>query len=393
MAHANNLRRDVSPAGRDSYPMIGVGDPVVHRMKERIAQRAQAMPPTIDLTQALVAHAPPVDLADLDFGDPALHRLGPMPGDPVLRERVAAYRASAFDTPISAANVIITAGANQAFTLAMLGLVRPGDDVLLPTPHFFNHAMTVRARGANVIEVPVSDITFQPDAGTVEAAWTRQTAALVVTDPGNPTGMNLTASSRVGLQEIVRAHDRWLFVDETYFEFQYEPRVVAPSLTLENTILIGSFSKSLSLSGWRVGYLIAPERVVEELLSVQDCTVIAAPTAAQVLALRALERRKEHLAAVLPNLRASKQRLERALRECAVFDEVHGEAAVFLWARVAGSRPASAAVDYLFDQFGIALVAGDSFGAPDHVRVAYGTVSSDEISDLEQRLLRARALL
>src|ERR1051325_815204 len=392
MANAKSLRRDASPAGEDKYPMNGVGDPVVHRMKERIAQRAQAMPPTIDLTQALVAHAPPVDLADLDLRDPALHRLGPMPGDPMLRQRVAAYRASAFDTPISAANVIITAGANQAFTLAMLGLVRGGDDVLLPAPYFFNHAMTVRARGANVIDVPVSDVTFQPDAETVQAAWTRQTAALVVTDPSNPTGMNLTASSRIGLEDIVRAHDRWLIVDETYFEFQYEPREVAPSLALENTILIGSFSKSLSLSGWRVGYVIAPERVVEDLLSIQDCTVIAAPTAAQALAVRALERRKEHLATLLPDLRASKQRVGRALLSCAQFDDVRGDAAVFLWARVAGNGPASAAVDYLFEELGIALVPGDSFGAPNHVRVAYGTVSDAEIGDLEQRFRRARAL-
>lgn len=391
MRHVERIH-ETSSAREEAHPARGVGDPVVHRMKERIAHRAYAVPPTIDLTQALVAYPPPVDLADVDLSDPALHKLGPMPGDPVLRERVAAYRAAAFDKPISAANVIITAGANQAFTLAMLGLVRPSDDVMLPSPYFFNHAMTVRARGANVIDVPMAGPAFQPDVAALEAAWTQGIGAVVVTDPSNPTGINLTASSRLRVQETVREHDSWLVVDETYFEFQYEPRAFAPPLALGNTILIGSFSKSLSLSGWRVGYLIAPEQVVEELLSIQDCTIIAAPTAAQVLAVRALERRKAHLGALLPKLRASKQRLERALRSSRLIDAVYGEAAVFLWAHIARGRSASAAVDYLLDDLGIAFVAGDSFGAPGYVRIAYGTVTDTEMDELEQRLLGARPL-
>jgi aspartate/methionine/tyrosine aminotransferase len=392
MPQVKRVRYDASQMGEDTPHMIGIGDPVVHHMKERIAQRAHAAPCTIDLTQALVAYPPPLAPPDLDLADPAIHKLGPVQGDPMLRERIAEYRAGAFDALISAANVIVTAGANQAFALAMIGLAKPGYDVILPSPYFFNHAMTVRARGAKVIDVPVTVPSFQPDISAVQAIWTPQTAALVVTDPGNPTGMNLTANNRLRLQDAVRERHGWLIVDETYFEFQYEPRSIAPPLSVANAIVIGSFSKSLSLSGWRVGYLIGPESTVEQLLSVQDCIMIAAPTAAQALVVHALGRRREHLAALLPKLRASKGRLERALRACALIDAVYGEAAVFLWARVANDRPASTVVDYLLDELGIAVVAGDSFGAPGHLRVAYGTVTDAELDDLEQRLLGARPL-
>src|SRR5687768_16046686 len=104
------------------------------------------------------------------------------------------------------------------------------------------------------------------DMGAIEAAWTWRTAGLVVTDPSNPTGMNLTASNRLRLEAMARERGGWFIVDETYLEFHSEARAAQPSMPVANAIVIGSFSKSLSLSGWRVGYLIAAEPTVEGLL-------------------------------------------------------------------------------------------------------------------------------
>src|ERR1043165_5687281 len=367
-----------------------IGEPIVFRIKERIAKRGVATPPTIDLSQALVGYPPPTTSTDLDLDDPAVHRLGILPGDSELREMIAAYRSRAFDSPIDSSNVIVTCGANQAFILSLLGLVNIGSEGFLPAPYFFNHPIFIRARGAKPVVVPCREPSYQPDLDALDAAWSGATAALVVTDPSNPTGMNLTAENRSRIDGMVRAHDGWLIVDETYADFHYEPHITAPPLGLANTIVIGSFSKSLSLSGWRVGYLIGPSETVDKLLSVQDAISIAAPTASQILAKAALARRDEHLSDLLPRLKATRDRLKSALADCPLIDSVFGESAVFLWARLVEGASSEDTADYLLDKLGIGTLPGDEFGAPGYIRCAYGMLSDTDLEDLEMRLPKAR---
>ena len=205
------------------------------------------------------------------------------------------------------AQIIITPGSNQAFMMAMLTLVGPGDEVVLPSPYYFNHDMAVTLCGAKAVHVPLAEEDgFQLHLHNIEPYLSPRTKAVVVNSPNNPTG---TVYHPHELAEIVRfLAERGIFVvsDEAYEAFCFDgAEHFSPASMPEvarYVITLGSFSKTFGMTGWRVGYLVADAEICRQVLKVQDAMAICASVASQVAALAALRQMSPFVAANLPEL-------------------------------------------------------------------------------------------
>jgi len=215
--------------------------------------------------------------------------------------------------------IVVTAGANQACFAALMAMVQPGDEVLLPSPWYFNHAMTVTALGAVPVAVPARvDEAFAPTVEAVAEAITPRTRVLVLVNPNNPTGARYEDDLTRELAELAIEKDLWLLSDQTYHELHFgnasplSPAAVADAH--DRVVTVGSFSKSLGLAGWRLGFLAAHADLVTEILKIQDCSVICAVRAAQEGLLAALPEAEKHVMRVREAIRERRDRLMASLR-------------------------------------------------------------------------------
>jgi aminotransferase len=260
------------------------------------AQRYVSSPDFLNLGQGLPGHIPPTDALKA-LGDtllhPATHRYTPDQGHLELREELAIYLRQNWSIQADPEKEIsITAGANAAFTGAIFTILSPGDRVIMPSPYYFNSVMTVRLAGGEITEVPV-DSSFQLNYGELESAVDKDTRAIFITSPNNPTGAVYTRETVDALVDLCIDKDLLLISDETYgrlvFEgaTHYSPR--SRSDARDRVISLGSFSKDFGMSGWRVGYVIGSDDFMQEFLKVQDTITICAPTPGQMLALEILK--------------------------------------------------------------------------------------------------------
>lgn len=212
--------------------------------------------------------------------EPSTHLYGADAGLPPLREALSLWLARHHGLEVDpATEMLITAGANQAFMLAALTLLDPGDKVLLPSPFYFNHEMAVRIAGGVPVEVPLrEDKGFQLILSDLEPYLETQPRALVVVSPNNPTGAVYEPEELRHIAAAVTSRGITIVSDETYQDFTYQD---AKHLSLgslpearSHVITIGSFSKTFSLTGWRVGYLLAQPAFVEQALKVQDSMLV-----------------------------------------------------------------------------------------------------------------------
>ncbi|MBN1334960.1 MAG: aminotransferase class I/II-fold pyridoxal phosphate-dependent enzyme [Deltaproteobacteria bacterium] len=248
----------------------------------------------VDLGQAVPDWPPPspaiARLAGL-LSDPLLHRYAPDPGLPALRHAWAAVLSERWGQAVDPeGGLLVTAGANMAYLVATLGILDPGDRVALPVPWYFNHAMATTLVGAEVVPVPLAaqdGFDLDPDR-LLATARAEDCKAVTVVTPNNPTGVTADPEALDALAAGLDRDGRWLLVDETYAPFADPARGHRPPRG-ERVVLLGSFSKAFSLTGWRVGYLAAAPEVVAQFLKIQDTMVICAPRPGQALVVACLE--------------------------------------------------------------------------------------------------------
>ncbi len=265
----------------------------------------------INLAQAVVDFPPPEEFIEevrQAAGDPAVHRYTPDPGLPALREMLARYTDERFGLPVDPRDgLLVTPGANQACFSALAALLEPGDEVVIPTPWYFNHAMTVQMFGGVVKPVPTApENGHLPDLQQVARALSERTKALVLVNPNNPTGSRYPDHWIGELAGLLAGRRIWVVADQTYQEMVYEGR---PPLSIGSlpgmdgwTATAGSFSKSLSLAGWRIGFLAGPPALLEQVLKIHDSSVISAAHVTQRGLMAALPVIDRHLARVMPRL-------------------------------------------------------------------------------------------
>ncbi len=212
-------------------------------------------------------------------------------GSPELRKAVAAYE-TARGNQTSEDNVLITIGACQALFTALLGILNPGEEVIVPTPGFALYETVATIAGAKIVPLDVSRTGFQIDKDALNAVITPRTKAIVINSPCNPTGVVYHKESIANVKEAVMGKPIFVVCDNVYNQLSYSG--TCPDLSLDadlkdQLILCQSFSKPYAMTGWRIGYLICPGYAMERLLLLNAGTITAVPTFLQTAAVTALE--------------------------------------------------------------------------------------------------------
>jgi len=191
----------------------------------------------------------------------------PAHGIPELRRAIAEHQRRLYGIEIDAmTDVVVATGASEAIAAAVLALVEDGDEVVMFSPWFDLYAAVVSLAGATRVEVPLTAGAFRPDAAALRAAVTPRTRLLLLNSPHNPTGSVFTRAELEAIAAVVLEHDLWVISDEAYEHLVYAGAEHVPFCTLpgmaERTVTIGSAGKSLSMTGWKVGWATGPTDLV-----------------------------------------------------------------------------------------------------------------------------------
>ena len=220
-----------------------------------------------------------------------LTHYAPNQGTEGLRRAIAAFEARR-GRPTRESEVLVTIGATQALNIALTGILNPGDEVIIPTPAFSLYDSIVKAAGGRSVFLDLTKTGFQIEERALKKVLTPRTRAIVLNSPNNPTGVVLNRDSLSAVSAALReAPDCWLICDNVYGALAYTE---VPDLSLEpalrnRVLLCQSFSKPYAMTGWRVGYLVAPEETLERLLLLSAAQIAAVPTFVQAAAQKALE--------------------------------------------------------------------------------------------------------
>lgn len=297
-------------------------------------------------------------------------RYGPTAGLPELRRRIARRFAGC-----SAENIVVTNGSKQALYLIFQAICDPGDQVIIPAPCWVSFPEQVRLAGAEPVMVATHG--HRLDAGAVASAVTPRTRAVLVNSPNNPTGAVYTEDEMGAMVALCMEKGLFLLSDEAYDAFVYDGgRHVSPfawNEARDRVIVTRSFSKTFSMTGFRVGYAAAPVEValaMEKILSHASGNVC---TFAQHGALAAMDLEKD----IVPDLlRQMTRRRDLAYEQAvALFDCPRPQGAFYLFADISGRLKAGeTAEDFcmgLLDKTGVAMVPGEAFGAEKFVRISF----------------------
>ena len=187
--------------------------------------------------------------------------------------------------------VLVTIGACHGLFTAMLGVLNPGDEVIIPTPGFVLYESIAAIAGAKVVKLDLTEHNFQIDAGALNAAITEKTKAIIINSPNNPTGVVLNQASLDTVKRAVMGKPIFVICDNVYNQLIYGdcPDLCREEGLHDQLILCQSFSKPYAMTGWRVGYLTAPEYVMDRLLLLSAAEITAVPTFIQEAAVTALK--------------------------------------------------------------------------------------------------------
>lgn len=317
----------------------------------------------------------------------------PALGLPELRAAISRFYAERYGIAVPASRIVITAGASGALTLALGALVEPGSEWLLTDPGYPCNRHFVRLFEGQPREIPVDAATdFQPTPELLAQHWNERTAGALFASPANPTGTMLDAAALAALAAAVRERDGTLIVDEIYHGLTYG--VAAPTALAagDDIFVVQSFSKYFQMTGWRLGWLVAPEAYVRDIEKLAQNLFISPPTPAQYGALAAFE---PQTIALLEARRAEFERrrdfLSAALRELGFRLDAQARGAFYLYADCSALTDDSERFAHeLLETAGVAVTPGLDFGthaARRHLRFAY-TAGIERLATAVERMRR-----
>ena len=214
----------------------------------------------------------------------------PNQGTAELRQQIAAFESNRGNA-VTPDQVLVTIGACQALFTALLGILNPGEEVIIPTPGFVLYETICTIAGAKAVPLDLTASDFHIDEQALQAAITEKTKAILLTSPNNPTGVVLNEASLAAVKRAIQGKPIFLICDNVYNQLTYGP---CPDLSLDpelkdQLILCQSFSKPYAMTGWRIGYLTCPDYVMDRLLLLSAATITAVPTFLQEAAITALQ--------------------------------------------------------------------------------------------------------
>lgn len=297
-------------------------------------------------------------------------------GLPELRAAAAAYVRAEHDVVAEADDIVVTTGASTGLLAAMASILSSGDQVLVPDPGYPAYRQIARTLGLEVATYALrAERGFAPDLDDVARRVGPRTRALIVNSPANPTGTIVDEDLMAALVEL--AHRRGIYVisDEAYASIVFEGRHVSPARRdgHEHTLAVYSFSKSFALSGWRIGFVVAPRALASAVERAQWASAMSAPTLGQVAALACLAEPHEYRQSVVETLRSNRA-LAVDILAAAGIPVPAPRGGFFLWIHLPeGEHDARQVAERLWQEERVAVVPGSVFGdnGADRIRVQF----------------------
>jgi aminotransferase len=271
-------------------------------------------------------------------------------------------------------------------------MINDGDAVGLLSPYFLNHVMTVQGIGGRTIEL-LPDENFAYDPSEIgRAIEHHRLKAVVIVNPSNPTGKSFSRQELGGICDACRKTGTWIVSDEVYRRFDYSETghtsVLSIPGTEENAIVIGSFSKEFGMTGWRVGWIRVPRKVVTQFMKVQDYSIICAPHPSQVLALNAMRMQPNWAASHIAEYNSRRQALLNFFKGLNGFQVYAGRGAFFIWFRPNSEVNSQTEVLKIMNEAEVLVMPGSIFGKAwtSWFRLSYGSAGSDLLMEGVRRI-------
>ena len=307
-----------------------------------------------------------------------------------LRKAVAKWIGDAHGFAVDPSEVIVSSGAKQSIYNAVFALIDEGDEVIIPTPAWVSYNDIVKLAGGRPVNVPTrADENFQVRAEDVAKAITPRTKMILVCSPSNPTGAIYDEGTLRALAKLAVDNNLWLMTDDIYRTLVYgdgkffQPATISPEVRA-HTIIIDGVSKAFAMTGWRVGFTVAPKPVVEAMSTLQGQSTTHAAAVAQAAALAALEGPTDELEKMRVEFDKRRLVMTARLREIPGVKCVEPKGAFYafpdLTSFIGKKTPEGKKIEndvqlceYLIDAAKVAVVMGSAFGAPGFVRLSYAT--------------------
>ncbi len=312
-------------------------------------------------------------------------------GIPALRQAIADYLRHTRGLRVAPEDVLVAPGCKMALSLAMLALIEPGDEVLYPDPGFPIYPSFTRGLGATAVPFFLEEKNqFQPDIAEIAAKISPRTKVLIFNSPNNPTGTVFSEAALAQIAELAIKHDLWVLADEIYarilFGGTYKSIWALPGMA-ERTIIIDGFSKSFAMTGWRLGYAVAPRHVIDAMDLLVLNTFTCAAEFTQVAAIEALRDSTDAVNAMVAEYRKRRDLFVDGLNGLPGFRCQAPAGAFYAWVNIEDTGLAAEELaTLLLEEAGVAAIAGAAFGAAGKNYLRFSLVSARNL--LEEALER-----
>jgi len=322
-------------------------------------------------------------------------------GVPALREAIADYLKRTRRLDVASEQVLVAPGCKMALSLAMMALIEPGDEVLFPDPSFPIYPSFTRGLGATAVSYGLEEKNqFQPDVEEIARRITPRTTMLIFNSPNNPTGTVFSNAVLEKLAALAAKHDLWVLADEIYarilFSGEYKSIRSLPGMA-ERTVIIDGFSKSFAMTGWRLGYAVAPVEVIDAMDLLVLNTFTCAAEFTQVAAIEALHDSTNAVDAMVEEYRRRRELFVAGLNRIPGFRCQAPDGAFYAWVNIEDTGLSAEEVQrHLLEEAGVAGIAGAAFGPGGKNFLRFSLVSArnllEEALDRMQRVsMRWRA--
>jgi aspartate aminotransferase len=388
--------------------------------------RIQVSPTAVVISAAEQLKAKGVDIADFGPGEPDFPtpdhikkaaikaieenrtKYTPTGGIMPLREAIAAWHNRELGSNYMAKECVVNVGGKHAIFNAVCVLIQSGDEVILPAPYWVSFPDIIKYAGGHPVTVHTRpEDGFSAKAAEIEKAITPKTKMVIINSPSNPCGGVVDKPEFEKILRLCAKHNIWLMADECYSHFVYEPHkpfsIASAKDSKNHVIIIGSVSKTFAMTGWRIGYTLAPEELIQQMVKIQSQSTSNPTSIAQYAALEAMRGSMETVPPMLAEYTKRRKRIVEGLRAIpgvtcewpgGAFYAFPNVSAHLGDAKHAVAKNCTELSHLLLEKAHVALVGGEAFGAPGFLRLSYAT-SLDRIEEglrrLEKFLSRAEA--
>ncbi|AFK22306.1 aminotransferase class I/II-fold pyridoxal phosphate-dependent enzyme [Pyrococcus sp. ST04] len=310
-----------------------------------------------------------------------------------LREAVVEYYKKFYDVDIDVENVIITAGAYEATYIAFETLLEQGDEVIIPDPAFVSYVEDAKLAEAKPIRLPLREENdFMPDPDEILELVTKRTRMIVINYPNNPTGAVLDKDIAKAIADIAEDYNIYILSDEPYEHFLYEGAKHYPMLKFapENTILVNSFSKTFAMTGWRLGFAIAPSQIIKDMIKLHAYVIGNVTSFVQIAGIEALKSEESWKA-------VEEMRKEYAERRKLVVERLkkmphikvrEPKGAFYIFPNISETEMSSEEFsEWLLEKARVVVIPGTAFGknGEGYIRISYAT-SREKLNEAMDRM-------